>query len=256
MKCRSTLLALFALSDVVLAFVPTATTTRHALLSSTLFSTTQDDEAVTTTTTTTAENVLRLTLPKPLGIILEEVVEGSAAGVFVKEVGDAGSAAPHADALVKCPLVSVQGTDVTQYTFEAVMEAILSAPDVVDLEFGVPNAAADEDNVIDYAVGTTVTIVAEQGNGKDDLVFEAKVGDNLRQALLNNGFEVYQGMKQKLGNCGGGGTCTFCAVDILESQGWPARSDYEDKKLAKNPQARLACLNPIQGPVKLRKANR
>merc|ERR1711865_948042 len=33
-----------------------------------------------------------------------------------------------------------------------------------------------------------------------------------------------QGMKQKLGNCGGGGQCTFCAVDFVDSEGWNLRS--------------------------------
>jgi ferredoxin len=63
-------------------------------------------------------------------------------------------------------------------------------------------------------------------------------------------------MKQKLGNCGGAGQCTFCAMDFVESQGWLERSDYEDKKLLKNPDARLACLNEIQGPATIRKAKR
>lgn len=200
------------------------------------------------TDATTTSPTTSLSLEKPLGVILEENEEGVAAGVFVKEVGDGGSAAAHAETILGCKLFKVQGADVTQASFDDVMDAIIGAPDVVELEF---EAKAEPD----FAVGTVVTVVAEQ-NGKDDLVFEAKVGDNLRKALLDNGFEVYQGMKQKLGNCGGGGTCTFCAVDIIESEGWPARSDYEDQKLRKNPQARLACLNPIQGPVKLRKADR
>ena len=200
-------------------------------------------------TTTTSDDVLSLSLPKPLGVVLEENVEGSAAGVFVSQVGDAGSAAAHAKDILGCKLLTVMGTDVTTASFDDVMEAIIGAPDIVELAFEA------KEQKVEFDVGTVVTVVAEQ-EGKDDLVFEAKVGDNLRQALLDNGFEVYQGMKQKLGNCGGGGQCTFCAMDIIESEGWEDRVEYEDKKLAKNPLARLACLNPIQGPVKLRKAKR
>lgn len=198
--------------------------------------------------TDTAADVLRLSLTKPLGVILEENEEGSAAGVFVQDVGDAGSAAAYAEEIMGCKLLTVQGTDVTAWTFDDVMDAIINAPDTVDLELQAKI-------VPDFEVGTVVTVVAQQ-DGKPDLEFQAKVGDNLRQALLDNGFEVYQGMKQKLGNCGGGGSCTFCAMDIVESEGWPERSEYEDQKLPKNPNARLACLNPIQGPVTLRKANR
>lgn len=130
--------------------------------------------------------------------------------------------------------------------------------------------AAEEDNVelefrdlrpkpVEYDVGTKVTITVQQKDGADDLVVEAAVGDNLRQVLLDHGFEVYQGLKQKLGNCGGGGQCTFCAVDFIDdSDGcWAERSEYEDQKLgAKFPAARLACLNNIQGPATIRKTER
>jgi len=61
------------------------------------------------------------------------------------------------------------------------------------------------------------------------------------------------GLKQKLGNCGGGGQCTFCAADFVgDSEGWSPRSDYEDQRLAKTPNARLTCLNNIQGPCTIR----
>ena len=78
------------------------------------------------------------------------------------------------------------------------------------------------------------------------------MGDNLRQTLLDNNVEVYRGLKKKLGNCGGGGQCTFCAVDFVESEGWEPRSEYEDSKIAKWPNARLSCLNNIQGPATIR----
>jgi ferredoxin len=198
--------------------------------------------------TASSEEVLSFSLTKPLGVVLEENEEGQAAGVFVLEVGDAGSAADIAAEILGCKLLSVQGADTTKLGFDDIMEALVGAPDTVDLVF-------EPKKVVDYEVGTVVTIVAQQ-DGKDDLTFDAKVGDNLRLALIENGFEVYQGMKQKLGNCGGGGTCTFCAMDFVESQGWEERSDYENTKLGKNPNARLVCLNPIQGPVTLQKANR
>eukprot|EP00977_Amphora_coffeiformis_P028586 scaffold36237_cov153-Amphora_coffeaeformis.AAC.1 len=258
----STLLAIslwsFANQGLCEAFSPLSTTTVSRLTTSSsavsasalsswrLFSTTDDQSP----TTENDVGVLSLSLSKPLGVVLEENVEGADAGVFVLQVGEAGSAAAHADDILGCKLLTVMGVDVTKSSFDSVMEAIIGAPeDKVELAF------ERKQPKVEFDVGTVVTIVAQQ-EGKDDLVFEAKVGDNLRQALLDNGFEVYQGMKQKLGNCGGGGQCTFCAVDFIESEGWEDRVEYEDKKLAKNPKARLACLNPIQGPVTLRKAKR
>lgn len=44
---------------------------------------------------------------------------------------------------------------------------------------------------------------------------------------------------------------------IDDTDGWLERSDYEDQKLAKLPKtARLSCLNTIQGPVTMEKAQR
>ena len=210
---------------------------------------------------TAASSIVELSLPKPLGLILEEKEEGKAAGVFVKEVVDTGSAAEHASKILGATVASVQGIDVTAFNFDDAMDTLINAPDTVDIAFvanvesAVEGEADATDNSPSYDVGDVVTVVVKQ-EGKDDLSIEAKVGDNLRKVLLDNNFEVYQGLKQKLGNCGGGGQCTFCAMDVLESEGWEERSEYEDNKLKKNPQARLACLNNIQGPLTIKKANR
>ena len=195
--------------------------------------------------------VVELSLSKPLGIMLEEVEEGSASGVYVKEVMDSGSAAEYAIQIVGAKLSTVQGEDMTTSTFEAAMDTIINAPEMVEIKFLLPQTVVSSD----YVVGDTVLILAQQ-DGKDDIEINAKVGENLRQVLLQNGFEVYQGLKQTLGNCGGGGQCTFCAVDFVESDGWELRSDYEDTKLAKFPQSRLSCLNNIQGPATIRKTKR
>ena len=205
-----------------------------------------------TTDSETSSDLLSLSLPKPLGMILEEVEEGAAKGVFVKEIGEGGSAFAYSDKVIGAKLANVQGEDVTALTFDEVMSKIINAPDTVDLQLIAGEEMEEEDP---YPLGTPVTIKVQQPS-KDDLSIEAKVGDNLRQVLLDNGFEVYQGMKQKLGNCGGGGQCTFCAMDFIENEGWLERSDYEDQKLRKNPQARLACLNNIQGPATIKKADR
>lgn len=215
---------------------PTVGTVSLIPLSSALFS--SADSNVDTVT-------LSLSLEKPLGIILEEVEEGEAKGVFVKELSDEGSAAEYKDKLVGLKLARVVDDDVTSLTFDDVMEKIIEAPSPLTIEFELPQEPM-------FQVGTPVTITVLQ-SGEDDRAIEAKVGDNLRQTLLDNKVEVYRGMKKKLGNCGGGGQCTFCAVDFVESEGWEPRSEYEDKKIAKWPKtARLACLNNIQGPATIR----
>ena len=197
-----------------------------------------------------------LTLTKPLGIILEEIEEGKAAGVFVKQVSDSGSAAASAQSITGAKIKAVQGTDVSSSSFDDVMDLIVNTDESLEIEFEV-NAATPESVVEskELEVGTSVTIRVLQGSGSP-LAIEARVGDNLRQVLLDNGVEVYQGMKQKLGNCGGAGQCTFCAVDFLECEGWAERSEYEDKKLKKFQIARLACLNNIQGPATIQKTQR
>ncbi len=137
-------------------------------------------------------------------------------------------------------------------TFDDVMDCIINAPSPVSIAFEVDDN--DDEKTPSFAVGTTVAIkVIQEGN--PEKIINAKVGDNLRKTLLENNVELYRGLKKKLGNCGGGGQCTFCAVDFVENEceGWEARSEYENGKIAKLPKtARLACLNNIQGPATIR----
>ena len=190
-------------------------------------------------------------------MVLEEVEEDQAKGVYVLELAPGGSAAASEfkDRLVGLPLAKVMGTDVTNLDFDSVMEQLIAAPSPLSLDFIVAAAASSPpaaDEVDEFPVGTTVAIKILDNKGNPETIIEAKVGDNLRTTLLENDIEVYKGMKQKLGNCGGGGQCTFCAADFVESEGWGERSDYEDQRLAKAPNARLTCLNNIQGPATIR----
>ena len=197
------------------------------------------------------QGVLSLDLEKPLGMILEEVEEGQPKGVFVLELAEEGSAAASEfkDQLVGLKVSSVQGEDVTQLAFDDVMDKLINAPSPVSLELLSNEESGNAEP--DFAVGTPVTITVLEDDGKE-IPVEAKVGDNLRQVLLENNVEVYKGLKQKLGNCGGAGQCTFCSSEFVESEGWEPRSDYEDQKLKKTPNARLSCLNNIQGPATIR----
>ena len=165
-------------------------------------------------------SVYKLSLQKPLGIILEENDNGQ--GVYVKELAETGSALPYAEQLTGAVVAAVMGdTSVQTLPFEAVMEKIIEAPETVDLEFrnvvvnssvSTKTAAIEEDA---YPLGTPVQITMHQYDGEDLWMYPAKVGDNLRTVLQQNGFEVYQGMREKLGNCGGAGQCTFLFVSLL-----------------------------------------
>lgn len=186
-------------------------------------------------------------------MILEEVEEGAANGVFVKELADSGSAyaSEFKDQLVGLKVARVMDDNVTSLTFDDVMEKIMDAPSPLTIDFEIEEQATTTASEPQFEVGTTVTINVLQ-EGEDDKAIEAKVGDNLRQTLLDNNVEVYRGLKKKLGNCGGGGQCTFCAVNFVESSGWEPRSAYEETKIGKWPNARLACMNNIQGPATIR----
>jgi len=198
--------------------------------------------------------MLSLELEKPLGIILEEVEENSASGVKIEELSDAGSAyaSEYRDQLVGLKVAQVMGADVSNMVFDDVMDCIINAPSPVSITFHVNDDGGEGDAAVEgFAIGTVVQIKVLQ-EGVDDRTIDVKVGDNLRKTLLANNVEVYRGLKKKLGNCGGGGQCTFCAVDFEDSEGWQERSDYENGKIGKFPTARLACMNNIQGPATIR----
>ena len=209
---------------------------------------------------------LSLTLDKPLGLILEED-ESSGNGVIVTQVNEGGSAytCEAKDALVQSKISTVNGIDVSTLSFDDVMDVIINADATVEIEFALPSSssgdggsAAEDGAVVDdtpkYEVGTEVTILVQQPSetNKGDITLNAKVGDNLRKTLLANGdIELYRGLKKKLGNCGGGGQCGYCAVELVDDDGvWGERSEYEANKIGKNgsEKCRLACMNNIVGP--------
>jgi ferredoxin len=197
----------------------------------------------------TTEDTVTLQLTKPFGMMLEEIEGTVKGGVQVTDVGETGSAVPYADQIRNTQIIKINDVDVRQYDFDLMMNYIGNLPmdEIVTIEF--------QKSKEPLRMGTPVTITVMTSND-DTIPINAKVGDNLRQILLSNNVEVYQGM-QKLSNCGGAGQCTLCAFDFIESNdNWEERSDYESSKLKKFPSARLTCLNNIQGPAMIRKTQR
>lgn len=213
----------------ILSFAPKQIVPAHISIG--LFSTTKND-------------IISFSLEKPLGMILEEVAEGEPKGVYVLELAEKGSATSFPE-IVGLQLETVMGEDVSNLLFDDVMEKLANAPSPVSISF-----LRDSGNSGILEAGTPVKINVI--DGEKVVAVDAKVGDNLRQVLLDNDLEVYKGLKQKLGNCGGGGQCGFCSVEFLEDEAWECRSDYEDKKLKKSPKSRLSCLNNIQGPATIK----
>jgi len=209
---------------------------------------------------------LSLQLEKPLGLILEED-DAAGSGVIVTQVNEGGSAyaSPDASKLIGSKILSVTGQDVSALSFDDVMDVIVAAASPLDVKFALTSESAEEREEIvpsseeesGYAIGTDVLITVQQPEAnKPDIILNAKVGDNLRKTILNNKeIELYRGLKKKLGNCGGGGQCGFCAVELIDEEGcWGERSDYEKQKIGKkeSEKCRLACMNNIAGPAVVR----
>lgn len=223
-----------------------------------------------TTTSIFMTNTLSLTLDKPLGLILEESSTNGGGGVVVTAVNEGGSAynSDQKDALIQSKINLVNGIDCSTLPFDDVMDIIINADTTVDIDFILPSSSTsepeEEEVVVEeeeatpaYTVGTTVSILVQQPQtNKGDITINAKIGDNLRKTLLaNKDIELYRGMKKKLGNCGGGGQCGFCAVELIdEEEVWGERSDYEATRIGKNgnDKCRLACMNNIVGPCTVR----
>lgn len=214
-----------------------------------------------------ATKKITLELEKPLGLILEEVEEGEPKGVFIDDVNEGGSAfeSPLKEKMIGSKVTQVMGEEVDSLIFDFVMEKIIDAPSPLSIEIEVEadedegeageTEAEEEEEVAApvYEIGTQVEIKVIQDGKEIMTISDARVGDNLRKTLLENNVEVYRGLKKKLGNCGGGGQCGFCAMDLQddgEGKPWLLRSDYEDSRLKNKPESyRMACLNNIMGPA-------
>lgn len=85
--------------------------------------------------------------------------------------------------------------------------------------------------------------------------FECSQGANLRQVLLQNGIELYNGATSSL-NCHGLGTCGTCAVQV---EGAVSESEWREQTRRSLPphsfaqNRRLACQTKVLGDVKVTK---
>ena len=180
---------------------------------------------------------VRLSLSKPLGLVLEER-PGGAGGVYVESLVDGGSALASGAVQAGDVVVSVAGTVVATSSFDSVMEAIGAAPDEVALTLARLPAAGATAAAAEWA---KVTV---PGVGASDV----RTGTILRTALLDNKVEVYT-FKGKMMNCGGVGQCNYCTVRIADGMdSLSERTPAEEKFLKKKPaDYRLACQAFVNG---------
>jgi ferredoxin len=85
---------------------------------------------------------------------------------------------------------------------------------------------------------------------KEDKEVVAADGANLRLKAMQNNIDIYKFMG-KMTNCGGGGNCGTCIVEIVEGiENLSPRTDTENRFLKKKPDNyRLACQTLVNGPV-------
>lgn len=85
--------------------------------------------------------------------------------------------------------------------------------------------------------------------------FECEAGSNLRNVLMENGIDLYNG-KAKIINCMGIGSCGTCAVQI---EGEVSEPNWKDKARRSLPphsptaNRRLACQTKVLGDIKVTK---
>lgn len=101
--------------------------------------------------------------------------------------------------------------------------AVEPGPPTIDLEFLGPEPGPDGIPRVD-----SVSVIS---------------GDKLLRTVMNDQKLELYGLYGKIMNCGGGGSCGTCIVEILEGRELlNDRTDAEDRYLKKNPKSwRLAC---------------
>lgn len=106
---------------------------------------------------------------------------------------------------------------------------------------------SDEPPAINLAFVSSVLLP----DGSPDVRFRtAAGGQKLRNIMLDANVELYGPYARPLLNCGGGGTCGTCIVEVVQGKELlNRRTDKEKEKLKKNPKNwRLACQTTVGTP--------
>ncbi|KAK7387068.1 hypothetical protein VNO78_27559 [Psophocarpus tetragonolobus] len=106
---------------------------------------------------------------------------------------------------------------------------------------------SDEPPFVGFAFVSSVLLP----DGTPDMHFRsASGGQKLRNIMLDSNIELYGPYARPLLNCGGGGTCGTCMVEVLEGKELlNPRTDKEKEILKKKPKNwRLACQTTVGKP--------
>jgi ferredoxin len=163
-----------------------------------------------------------------LGLELSEVARGRDGRglVLVSHVG--GNAAEHTSIQVGDSIVGVSceaanfRTSVTGQDYEVTIDAIVAAKTNAQL-MSCDSITLQLNRLVRRA---KVQVIVEGNQYKKPIALEGFAGDNLRLLLVRDklvDFKVYQGS-----NCGGGGSCGTCKIQVLEGQ------DFLDNLMSKS----------------------
>ncbi|CAJ2661198.1 unnamed protein product [Trifolium pratense] len=106
------------------------------------------------------------------------------------------------------------------------------------------NSETTESNKEPPSVGFAFVSSVLLPDGSPDVHYRsASGGQKLRNIMLDSNIELYGPYGRILLNCGGGGTCATCMVEVLEGKELlNPRTDKEKEKLKRKPKNwRLAC---------------
>ena len=110
-----------------------------------------------------------LTLSKPLGLVLEEFGGGGTAGVVVVSLVEGGAAEESGDVLPGDRLSRVDGADVSKLDFDAVMEALVAAPETLTLRLSRKLPARGDDNApLDIVANLANQLAGDGGDMNSD----------------------------------------------------------------------------------------
>lgn len=170
-----------------------------------------------------------------LGIELEEIANnGEGIGIVVVTGAVPGSPAAESPLQPGDVIAKVGPTIVEAKTFDRLVDVLASADPTVQLTIKrlIPRVKVD----------MAVTFANDEWGAFEETVY---AGENLRRALIARGVKVND---PKLGqSCGGDGTCTTCAVEVLGGAGNLNDVTSPEKIIfAKSPTWRLSCQSSVK----------
>lgn len=180
---------------------------------------------------------ITVSILKPMGLSLEEVVQNGNRGVLVDGISS-GSAKLDGRIYKGLLLLSANGRNLKNESFDSVLEALGNLPstDPIELVFIDPRKV--------FRGPALITVEMPGGNRRQ---IASLKGQKMRDVLMSANINVH-GDKAKLTNCGGGGQCGTCAVLINDSEDWEPRVEREALRLGKYASnARLSCCTSIEG---------